>query len=454
MSDQTDTAYYQGGQPDKEKERGCDPPTPPPPPCPDPCAGKPHWGPPDIRPDCCPDDRCCCDKNTNKEHCCSWDEVEDPCVRASSCGGEWTKIECTCKSHNEKCNCDEWDCGCYPQPTCVPCKPCDGLLPNGPDTPPPDTPPADGCAGALQKELTDLQKAITSKQTDKGRIEAEIKAGQDREKDLTKLIADFATLVDKYSSERQKLINREECLKSFYRNTAQVFDQEFSDDCKKAMRAAINAQLCGLESAKCCQQSLDGKLAKVTRLIWEQQKAQTDLQKAEDAFKAIKDFPKWVGDQFTALEALKDLITKALSDKDPLQHRWAFYLFYWKFVPGLCRRFPIAICCGEKSDKPTQEGSTQDASYDEHTTDRIGCERGDWHPSVITIDKLAKLICCAAAKVKCKKDKLQEKNLEVETVKNNLDYIKRTIDAKEKSLEDDIRKQVNAVDCKPAASTK
>ena len=361
MSDQTEnTPYYQGGPSGKDREQGCDPPPPPPTPpptCPDPCDKRPPWGPPDIRPECCPtDERACCPK---KDQYCTWDEVDDPCVRASSCGKPWTKIECKCESLNKDCKCDEWDCGSYPQGTCVPCYPCEGLFPDGPDGGTDDSnggsdePTGDGCVGELREELSKLRKEISAQQNEKTTIEGKIKTGQELEKELAKLVQDFQGAIDKYTTERPKLVCREECLKIFYRDTAKTFEdrQTFPEACLKDFRTAINEELCKLEQKRCCQKNLEGKLEKVTKLIWEQTQAANNFKKADDAFKAIKDFPKWVDDQFKPLDTLKDQISSALNDKDPLKQRWAFYLFYWRFAPGLCKRFPIAICCEETRDE-------------------------------------------------------------------------------------------------------
>ena len=79
-------------------------------PCPDPCDQKPPWGPPQIRPECCPTHTCCPDEG---KQCCTWEEVDDPCIRAASanCNVPWTKITCKCESSNKDCNCEVWGCG-------------------------------------------------------------------------------------------------------------------------------------------------------------------------------------------------------------------------------------------------------------------------------------------------------------------------------------------------------
>src|SRR5262245_53289628 len=101
-------------------------------PCPDPCDQKPPWGPPQIRPECCPKRTCCPDDG---KQCCTWEEVDDPCIRAISadCDVPWTMITCKCESSNKDCNCEVWGCGSYPPCKCVPCKPCEGLIPDPKD---------------------------------------------------------------------------------------------------------------------------------------------------------------------------------------------------------------------------------------------------------------------------------------------------------------------------------
>ena len=159
-----------------------------------------------------------------------------------------------------------------------------------------------------------------------------------------------------------------------------------------------------------------------------------------------------VDDQFKPLDTLKDQISSALNDKDPLKQRWAFYLFYWRFAPGLCKRFPIAICCEETRDESTQEGAKSHSS-NEDSGDRIGCERGDWHPSVITVDKLTALVCCAARNAQTAKTDLQAKTDEVEKTRANLAIIKKRVETDEKALEDLIKTHLNKVVCQPAASS-
>jgi hypothetical protein len=136
-----------------------------------------------------------------------------------------------------------------------------------------------------------------------------------------------------------------------------------------------------------------------------------------------------MGDQFTSLEKLKDDIAKAINDKDPQMHKWAFYLFYWKFIPALCKRFKVAICCDEK-DKDTETSKP---------TVRFGCAPGDWHPSKINEDTLKKLICCALEHLRKKKVGLQDATAGVETTRQNLDAIKKKIETDEKGLEDAIK---------------
>ena len=468
--------YYHGGQPGRDKpqdqdkgynkdkdyegkpydneEKGYEPPPPPPPPpppCPDPCDERPPWGPPNIRPECCPDNRACCPEG---DQYCTWDEVDDPCVRAASCVSPWTKVECKCESSNAECGCEEWDCSCYPQGTCVPCYPCEGLLPNGPDDG--DEPEGEGCADDLRRQLNDLRKAITSQQNQKADIQARIDAATEREGELKTLVEKFNEFIEGYEKERQKLICREDCLKGFHRDTSHIFEDShrFPYECLEDFRNAINLELCKLEQEKCCQKSLEGKLEKFTRLIWEQQQAEKTLARVQAGFNSITTFPTWVGDQFKPLETLMDEINQALKDSNPLKQRWAFYLFYWKFVPGLCKRFPVAFCCPDSGYE--HGGHEQQEGYKKHPPSEgpvnIGCEHGDWHPSVVTVEKLTKLICCAAEHVRTAKDNVQAKKNAVDKTKANLEFIKKKVEDDEKVLEDLIKSQLNKVECKPPAS--
>lgn len=439
------------GQPGKDTGADCEPP-PPPPPCPDPCDQSPPWGPPEIRGECCPDDRGCCRKHQEgqeEKRYCTWDDVEDPCVRAVSaeCETTWTKLTCNCTSSNEACTCEEWDCDGYPRSKCVPCKPCEGVIGDDSEEPGGCTDPGrDGCdSEGLRTQLEALKKCISSQQGDKARIEAEIKAGQDREKELAALIGTFDAIVEKYRSEHHRLRCREDCLKGFYRDMDAVFrdPEKYAKDCLDTVRKAINSELCTLEKARCCQVNLQGKLSKATRLIWEKGEAEKALKKADDAFAAIKDLPKWMGDQFAELEALKDQIATGLNDKDVQKHKWAFYLFYWRFAPKLCRRFPVAVCCEPLPDAKQPSGSTA-----ETPAPHIGCEPGDWHPSRIDYKALQKLICCAWDYARAKKKDLQEKTAAVEAVTRNLAFVQKKNEDDAKSLEERIKTRISKVECK------
>jgi len=303
-----------------------------------------------------------------------------------------------------------------------------------------DDPERDGCnSDELRRQLEALKKCISSQQGEKAKIDADIKARQEREKELTALIATFDTIVDKYKAERHKLICREDCLKGFYRDTAKVFEG-FPKECLGDLEKAINEELCALEKAKCCQRNLESKLERTTRLIWDRQEAEKAWKKAEDAFKNIKDLPKWMGDQFTELEALKEQIAQALNDSDPQKHKFAFYLFYWKFVPKLCKRFKVAICCETKA-SDTARAAEDPASV------HIGCTPGDWHPSVITVEVLRKLICCAWDTVRTRKEAFQAKSEAVETSKHNLEFIKKQVEDAAKTLEERIKGRIDKVVC-------
>jgi hypothetical protein len=400
--------------------------------CPDPCDKEPPWGPPKIRDGCCDPNPCC-----KETHCCTWDSVEDPCVKAASCTDSWAKIECKCHSDNEKC-CEEWGCGGYPEGVCVPCEPCNGLLPEPPDN------GGGGCddndidcnSGDLSKQLDNLTKCISFQQGEKAKLEADIKARQDREKELKDLIEKGDGIYESYKTERHKLVCREDCLKGFHRDISAVFgkyDQTYLDNLKKA----INDFLCKLEMAKCCQKNLDGKLTRVTKLIAEKEKADKGLEKAEKAFGIIKELPKWMDERFKELETWKDQIAKALNDTDPESHKWAFYLFYWKFVPALCRCFPFPFCCEEKpagyeggSEKPQQSQQSQQSQQpqpSEEAPKHLGCAPGDWHPSKIKPEFLKTLICCAWDYARKRKQDAQAANEAVENAKRNLELVKNNV---------------------------
>jgi hypothetical protein len=340
----------------------------------------------------------------------------------------------------------------------VPCKPCEGLIPEDGDGEEPDDgdcePEPDGCSAGLRRQLEANKRSITSKQTEKTRIEADIKARLEREKELTTLIAGFDSIVDKYVAERYKLICREDCLKGFYRDISNFFhdQQKFPPGCQDSLQAAINAELCADEKAKCCQKNLEWKLEKATRLIWKQKEAEKAWKKAEDAFAQIKDLPKWMGDVFGELEKLKDQIVQAVNDKDPQKHRYAFYLFYWRFAPMLCQRFKVAICCPTKPDTTQPPaggdyGATQPPASNYQAPTHIGCTPGDWHPSKITEDTLKKLICCAWDYVRSEKAKFQDATAAVDTAKHHLEYIKKKVDEDGKTLQERIKNRIAQVVC-------
>ena len=62
--------------------------------------------------------------------------------------------------------------------------------------------------------------------------------------------------------------------------------------------------------------------------------------------------------------------------------------------------------------------------------------------------------CCAWDFVREQKEKAQEANGKVEEARRNLDYIKSKVQADETALEDNIKSQLNKVECKSAPSAK
>ena len=472
-------------------------PTPTPTPCPDPCDQDRPWGPPLIPAECCPHRECCPEDDgsdagsgdagsgdsgsedggsegsgsqgptvrsantkggsngeTNggsngdsngsetKTPTCTWDEVDDPCIRATA--GKDIKhsiFTCTCTSSNAECTCAQWEYGGYPEGVCVPCSPCQGLIPtdgggSGSDDGCGDDGDDKDCGSVeLQQQLDALKMLNSSRQGAKARLEARIKAGQDREKELATLVAGFDDIVKGYTDNLPKLKSREDTLKGFYSDTRKLFTKRYSKDCLDKLQDEINAELIQAELIKCCQKNLKGRLERVTLLQQAKDDADKGLKKAEDAFKAIKDLNKWIGEQFGSLETLRDQILQALADKDPQRYKWAFYLFYWKFVPQLCRRFPVELCCGPK-EKPLT----------------LGCKHGDWHPSRIDADLLKVLIHCAWCHMKGKKQEAQRAADALADVTRNLEYITSQV-PDDKALDTLIKTRLDKVACATAPAT-
>jgi len=152
-----------------------------------------------------------------------------------------------------------------------------------------------------------------------------------------------------------------------------------------------------------------------------------------------------------------------VNDKDPQKHRYAFYLFYWRFVPTFCKRFKVAICCPKKQDTeqppppgdyapsqpppgdyaPVQPPPAGDYAPPVH----IGCTPGDWHPSKINEDTLQRLICCAWDYVRSEKAKFQEATAAIDTAKQHLEFIKKKVEEDGKTLEDRIKERIEQVVC-------
>jgi hypothetical protein len=349
----------------------------------------------------------------------------------------------------------------------VPCKPCEGLIPDPRDPEGCSDPGRDECTSEdLRKQLDALTHCISYQQSTKAKLEADIKARNERATALTELITKFDGIVKDYKDQRHKLICREDCLKGFHRDITAVFSK-YSHTYLRELTHYINTQLCLLEKAKCCQKNLDGKLSKFTKLIWEQQEADKEKQKADKAFEIIKDLPTWLDGKFKELEALKDEIAQALNDVDPQKQKWAFYLFYWKFVPKLCRCFPFPFCCEDKGGygeesmgqgeggmeqtprrhgKPGYEpGSPRHYPETEQPTPHLGCKPGDWHPSAITDETLRALICCAWDYARKQKQNLQDATDRVADITSSLAFIKAKAEADAASLDDRIKSGLGRV---------
>jgi hypothetical protein len=435
-------------------------PKPEPTPCPDPCDSPPKYGPPEIPADCCtrPD---CCPKPKEGEPPwrCTWDEVDDPCVRASACG-PWTKITCKCESSNKDCNCNGWNCASYPQGTCVPCDPCKGL-PTPPDDGTnggPEPPNGKGCGpDALRHRLGAVKKSIQKAQKERDDAAAALKANQDNEKELNGLITSIETLVKTYSETLHKLKCREDCLKGFHRDMTRHFKEKFTEVCLNTLTKAINEELCEAERRRCCVKSLEAQLTCTTKAAWDKQQAEKDLKKAEDAFKAIKDLPGWIGEQFGELEKIRDQIVAALADKDPRKHNHAFYLFYWKFAPGLCKRFPVPLCCCKKDDGAATTPAAAAAAHDTGGTPEpaahFGCVPGEWHPSRIDIKRLRELVCCALDVVNQRKDALRNATNKIAEITARIEAVKaETPD--DKALAEKIRVKLETIECGDSAASR
>ena len=148
------------------------------------------------------------------------------------------------------------------------------------------------------------------------------------------------------------------------------------------------------------------------------------------------------------METLKDAIAQGLNDPDPEKQKFAFYLFYWKFAPKLCRCFPFPFSCGKKPDGDTAyQGQTQ-TPPPEH----LGCDPGDWHPSEITVEKLQALICCAWDYARKQKQALQDVNDQVAAATANRDFVKTKVTDDLKTLDDRIKSGLAKID-KPVVPT-
>src|SRR5258708_30087650 len=198
------------------------------------------------------------------------------------------------------------------------------------------------------------------------------------------------------------------------------------------------------------------KLAKDTRVICEEKDALSELTRATDAFAALKDLPGWIAKQFDTLEKWKTKMADVLNDPDPQKRNYAFYLFYWKFVPGLCGRFRVAICCKEHESPAPPPASAEQYHHQPppqppqpEPPAHIGCARGDWHPSVITVETLKQLICCAWDYVREKEQAQRDKAAAHQLVDRNLTFIKAKVTADQWTLEDRIKAKREKGKCPP-----
>ena len=181
------------------------------------------------------------------------------------------------------------------------------------------------------------------------------------------------------------------------------------------------------------------------QMAWQKQEAEKDLTTQKSW--SIKDRPKWLDDRFKELETLKDEIAQALNDTDQQKHKWAFYLFYWKFIPKLCRCFPFPFCCEKKPDDDNYPGQSH-----ENPPEHLGCEPGDWHPSAVKVETLQTLICCAWDYARKQKQNLQDVNDRVADATANRDFVKKKVEDDLKTLDDRIKSGLAKID-KPVVPT-
>ena len=413
-----------GQKPLPPKEGECNEPDPEPqpepcPPLPEPpdlcetiCYGPPEWG----------DDPC-----------------EDLC-REPEENQAWWKFPCKGLLNIE---CKEPD-DCNGKQGSIPCNPCDDLIDQPEDgnggiqcLDPCEVGPPDVCdAAGLKAKLDELKKCISGQVSLKASLDEAIKAAGVQQQELEKLVGAFTETLDKYKKARPALLSREDSLRGFFQTTKAAIETNLSPDLRVALTKAINCEYCKLRKMECCKQRLEGELNCIVDLLEEKKQAKQEEEKAEQAYKNIKDLGGLIDSRFKELEQIQKTIVEAQDNKN---YRLMFYLFYWEFVPKFCNKYEPEICCSETESERNQQPSSTEAVC-------IGKDPGDWHPSQIEVEKLKKLLCCAWAFVGKKKADYQKKAAEISAIESQLKFINERYKLDKDNRDKTIRAILDSVD--------
>jgi len=87
----------------------------------------------------------------------------------------------------------------------------------------------------------------------------------------------------------------------------------------------------------------EGKLNRVRPAGKCERRSRQGPEEGRGGFQAIKDLSKWIGDQFTSLETLRDQILQALTDKDPQRYKWRSTCSTGNSCPSLPALFRRAL---------------------------------------------------------------------------------------------------------------
>jgi hypothetical protein len=290
----------------------------------------------------------------------------------------------------------------------------------------------------LQAKLEELKRCIATQSTQKAAVDEVIKAAQDQQKELEILVSGFVGILDKYEKARPALLCREDCLRGFVQKTKATLDAKLTLALRKALTDSINIEYCKLRTIECCKQDLDNKLTCTTDLIKERDQLKREADRAESAFKDLKDFAGWIDKRFKTLEDFQKAITETQQSQDENKYRLMFYLFYWKFIPDFCFKFTPQIC----SEESGTDGNQQRRTSSEIVS--MGQKIGDWHPSQIDREALGELICCAWSLVNKTKAKYQREQAEVAAKQSQRTFItdkhKQDVDRLDKTIRDKLAK--------------